>query len=149
MKLAYGPMSSSAMPRTMHEMAKVNKSKGINESMKTAIDLQRRERIIFDRVFKRMQEELADCKDESRRLEEQIEATAGSIAWADDSTLFYVKQDAQHRPYQVWRRSLGRGGGGDAGRLCSARARAASQVAGEVQLSLQRVEDELQVQRAD
>ena len=46
--------------------------------------------------------------------------------------------------------SLGRGGGGDAGRrLCSARARAASQVAGEVQLSLQRVEDELQVQRAD
>ena len=59
----------------MHEMAKVNKSKGINENMKSAIDLQRRERIIFDRVFKRMQEELADCKDESRRLEEQIEAS--------------------------------------------------------------------------
>ena len=61
--------------RTMHEMAKVNKSKGINEQMKKDIDLQRRERIIFDRVFKRMQDELADCKDESRRLEEQIEAT--------------------------------------------------------------------------
>ena len=61
--------------RTMHEMAKVNKSKGINEQMKKDIDLQRRERIIFDRVFKRMQDELADCKDESRRLEEQIEAS--------------------------------------------------------------------------
>lgn len=59
----------------MHEMAKVNKAKGINENMKAAIDLQRRERVIFDRVFKRMQEELADCKDESRRLEEQIDAS--------------------------------------------------------------------------
>ena len=61
--------------RTMYEMAKVNKSAGINQQMKKDIDLQRRERIIFDRVFKRMQEELADCKDESRRLEEQIEAS--------------------------------------------------------------------------
>tara|TARA_B100000795_G_scaffold201653_1_gene155474 strand:- start:236 stop:1951 length:1716 start_codon:yes stop_codon:yes gene_type:complete len=61
--------------RTMQEMAKVNKSRGLNEQMKKDIDLQRRERIIFDRVFKRMQEELADCKDESRRLEEQIEAS--------------------------------------------------------------------------
>ena len=61
--------------RTMQEMAKVNKSRGINEQMKKDIDLQRRERIIFDRVFKRMQEELADCKDEGRRLEEQIEAS--------------------------------------------------------------------------
>ena len=34
----------------MHEMAKVNKAKGINENMKAAIDLQRRERVIFDRV---------------------------------------------------------------------------------------------------
>ena len=59
----------------MHEMAKVNKAKGVNEQMKAAIDLQRRERIIFDRVFKRMKEELSDCKDESRRLEEQIEAS--------------------------------------------------------------------------
>ena len=33
--------------------------------------------------------------------------------------------------------------------LCSARARASSQVAGEVQLSLQLVEDELQVQRGE
>ena len=35
-------------------------------------------------------------------LDEEIRATGGSIAWVDDATFFYVKQDAQHRPFQVW-----------------------------------------------
>ena len=33
--------------------------------------------------------------------------TAGSVAWADEATLFYVKHDAAHRPFQVWKHSLG------------------------------------------
>jgi len=40
-------------------------------------------------------------------LDEQIIDTAGSVSWADESTLFYVKMDASHRPYQVWRHTLG------------------------------------------
>ena len=31
----------------------------------------------------------------------------GGLAWADDQTLFYVRQDDAHRPYQVWRHTLG------------------------------------------
>jgi oligopeptidase B len=40
-------------------------------------------------------------------LDECLKSTGGSVAWADDSTLFYVVQDAQHRPFQVWRHALG------------------------------------------
>ena len=29
------------------------------------------------------------------------------MAWVDDATFFYVKLDAQHRPYQVWKHVLG------------------------------------------
>ena len=34
-------------------------------------------------------------------MEEEIRGTGGSIAWADERTLFYVKLDAQHRPFEV------------------------------------------------
>ena len=40
-------------------------------------------------------------------LDEEIRATGGSIAWVDDATFFYVKQDSQHRPFQVWRHVVG------------------------------------------
>ena len=37
-------------------------------------------------------------------LGERLESTGGGIAWsADDRTLFYIKQDSAHRPFQVWR----------------------------------------------
>jgi oligopeptidase B len=29
------------------------------------------------------------------------------VAWVDEATFFYVKQDAQHRPFQVWRHVVG------------------------------------------
>jgi oligopeptidase B len=32
---------------------------------------------------------------------------AGSLQWGDDSTLFYLTQDAQLRPYRMWRHILG------------------------------------------
>ena len=35
-------------------------------------------------------------------LAEEIRDTGGSVAWVDEDTFFYVKQDAQHRPFQVW-----------------------------------------------
>ena len=39
--------------------------------------------------------------------DEKLEIS-GSIRWgADDSTLFYLKMDAAHRPFQVYRRKLG------------------------------------------
>lgn len=40
-------------------------------------------------------------------LDEQVLETSGSVCWADESTLFYVKFDGSHRPYQVWRHTLG------------------------------------------
>ncbi|EOD12317.1 hypothetical protein EMIHUDRAFT_437321, partial [Emiliania huxleyi CCMP1516] len=40
-------------------------------------------------------------------MEEEIRGTGGSIAWADERTLFYVKLDAQHRPFEVWRHVIG------------------------------------------
>ena len=42
-----------------------------------------------------------------RERDEQIVGTAGSVAWAGDSTLFYTKFDHAHRPFQVWRHALG------------------------------------------
>ena len=40
-------------------------------------------------------------------VEETLTDTGGSIAWASEGALFYVKQDAAHRPYQVWLHTLG------------------------------------------
>jgi len=40
-------------------------------------------------------------------MTEEIRDTGGSVAWADETTFFYVKQDAQHRPFQVWRHVVG------------------------------------------
>mmetsp|Transcript_115184 Transcript_115184/g.215702 ORF Transcript_115184/g.215702 Transcript_115184/m.215702 type:complete len:794 (-) Transcript_115184:6-2387(-) len=39
--------------------------------------------------------------------EEQVNATGGLCAWADDSMFFYQKQDEAQRTYQVWRHVLG------------------------------------------
>ena len=39
--------------------------------------------------------------------DEQITDTGGGVAWVDEATFFYVKLDAQHRPFQVWRHVLG------------------------------------------
>ncbi|KAL1508575.1 hypothetical protein AB1Y20_004674 [Prymnesium parvum] len=39
--------------------------------------------------------------------EETLRETDGSIAWTSDETLFYVKMDSAHRPFQVWRHALG------------------------------------------
>jgi len=44
---------------------------------------------------------------EGTELDEQITETSGSVSWVTDSTLFYVKFDDSHRPYQVWRHELG------------------------------------------
>ena len=57
----------------MQVLANNNRECGVNETMKREIALLRRERIIFDRVFTRMKEELADCKDECKQLEEEIQ----------------------------------------------------------------------------
>ena len=38
---------------------------------------------------------------------ETLQGTAGSLAWLDDSTLFYVRHDAAHRPSAVWRHTVG------------------------------------------
>lgn len=38
---------------------------------------------------------------------EAIQDTAGEIAWAGDGTLFYTRHDKAHRPFQVWRHTLG------------------------------------------
>lgn len=41
-------------------------------------------------------------------LSEPIRDTSGSVVWAaDHRTLFYVRQDSKHRPYQVWRHLIG------------------------------------------
>mmetsp|Transcript_5135 Transcript_5135/g.13518 ORF Transcript_5135/g.13518 Transcript_5135/m.13518 type:complete len:781 (-) Transcript_5135:912-3254(-) len=40
-------------------------------------------------------------------LDETITDMAGSIAWAGDKTLFYTRHDKAHRPFQVWRHSIG------------------------------------------
>lgn len=50
---------------------------------------------------------LKDLTEGGAELEEQIVATAGSIAWAGDASFFYVKQDGAHRPFQVWRHDVG------------------------------------------
>ena len=50
---------------------------------------------------------LKDLANGGVELDEQIEATAGEIAWAGDTALFYVKQDEAHRPFQVWRHAIG------------------------------------------
>ena len=42
---------------------------------------------------------------------ETLQGTAGSLAWIDDSTLFYVRHDAAHRPSAVWRSSWSACGG--------------------------------------
>ena len=40
-------------------------------------------------------------------LPDSVKKIAGSVAWGDDSTLFYLTQDAQLRPYRMWRHKLG------------------------------------------
>ena len=44
---------------------------------------------------------------------ETLQGTAGSLAWLDDSTLFYVRHDAAHRPSAVWRHTVGSAQGRD------------------------------------
>jgi len=46
--------------------------------------------------------------DEKRdNLVDVISETSGDIVWClDDSTLFYLKMDAEHRPYQLWMHSV-------------------------------------------
>ena len=39
--------------------------------------------------------------------DEQIEGTAGQVAWLSESVLAYVRLDAQHRPFQVWTHTVG------------------------------------------
>lgn len=39
--------------------------------------------------------------------DEALTETSGSICWAGEGHLFYVKMDAAHRPYQAWRHELG------------------------------------------
>ena len=46
-------------------------------------------------------------------MDEQITDTGGSIAWGGENTLFYVKLDEQHRPFQVWRHAIGESAGAD------------------------------------
>ena len=38
---------------------------------------------------------------------ETIQGTAGSLAWLDEATLFYVRHDGTHRPSTVWRHTVG------------------------------------------
>jgi oligopeptidase B len=38
---------------------------------------------------------------------ETLQGTAGSLAWLDEATLFYVRHDSTHRPSQVWRHTVG------------------------------------------
>ena len=38
---------------------------------------------------------------------ETLQGTAGSLAWLDDATLFYVRHDGAHRPATVWRHAVG------------------------------------------
>ncbi|KAJ8609695.1 hypothetical protein CTAYLR_009386 [Chrysophaeum taylorii] len=40
--------------------------------------------------------------------DEVLRDTAGSICWGDSATLYYVKHDDAHRPFEVWRHALGR-----------------------------------------
>jgi oligopeptidase B len=40
-------------------------------------------------------------------LPDSVKKIAGSVAWGDDSTLFYLTQDAQLRPHRMWRHKLG------------------------------------------
>ena len=42
----------------------------------------------------------------SERDGETLVDTAGMVSWAGESTLFYVKFDHAHRPFQVWRHSV-------------------------------------------
>ena len=50
---------------------------------------------------------LKDLTTGSERDDEVIVGTGGGLAWAGETTLFYVKQDEAHRPYQVWRHTIG------------------------------------------
>ena len=38
---------------------------------------------------------------------ETLQGTAGSLAWLDEATLFYVRHDGTHRPSAVWRHAVG------------------------------------------
>lgn len=40
-------------------------------------------------------------------LDETISDMAGSVSWAGDQALFYTRHDKAHRPYQVWRHTIG------------------------------------------
>ena len=40
-------------------------------------------------------------------LGDSVKRIAGSLSWGDDSTLFYLTQDAQLRPFKLWRHKLG------------------------------------------
>ena len=40
-------------------------------------------------------------------LDDQIQGTDRSCTWADESTVFYVTLDEQHRPFRVWRHRMG------------------------------------------
>ena len=50
---------------------------------------------------------LKDLSSGGVELDESIQDTAGSIAWAGDGTLFYTRHDKAHRPFQVWRHAIG------------------------------------------
>ena len=50
---------------------------------------------------------LKDLSSGGTALGDRLEATGGGIAWADERTLFYIRQDGAHRPFQVWRHRLG------------------------------------------
>jgi oligopeptidase B len=56
--------------------------------------------------------EIDDAGGASER-EEQIKDTGGSLAWAGDSCLYYIKLDEQHRPFQVWRHLIGQDAAAD------------------------------------
>ena len=38
---------------------------------------------------------------------ESLAGTGGGIAWRDDAAFFYIRLDAAHRPFQVWRHTVG------------------------------------------
>jgi len=49
----------------------------------------------------------------NRHFDEQI-ADVGGVAWANDNnTVFYIRIDEAHRPYQLWRHTLGSDPSGD------------------------------------
>jgi hypothetical protein len=58
--------------RTANMLFKYNKAKGVNANMKLQINDLRQERVIFDRVFKRLEQELMDTKHAIRERNEEV-----------------------------------------------------------------------------